>query len=174
MWTTETPEAEVSGKKFIEGVKKRVPLVIGKEKILRNARAARLAKLTENMTDVTIRSPSGIILGEGGQIKIDSKKFSDFYSDIAKGLFVAASGSHKDWSEYTIHQQFDSFTYGKHWNKDTYLLPFQHSDFREEWDRHLIFSGFVRTFPSGVSASMWSVAIYNEQLGIVVFRTKTD
>jgi hypothetical protein len=124
------------------------------------------------MKDIPVYSSSGIYLGSGGQIKIYPKKFTDFYVNICKGLYTSASNEIHDWNNYEINSQYDSYTYGKHWNKDLFMFPINHAQFYEGWDAYLIFSGFTYTMTDGKKTSMWSIAIYNEQLAYVLFKEK--
>lgn len=172
IWTSETPEAEKQRKRFGEAYKAREPKIIvpGKQEPPKGNKLFR--GIMAGMQDIPIYSPGGVYLGDGGQIKIDPKKFTEFYVNICKGLYTSASGEIQDWSAYEIHSQYDSYTYGKHWNKDVFMFPVNHAQFHEEWGAYLIFSGFNYTMSNGKRSSMWSLALYNEQLATVVFKER--
>lgn len=172
IWTSETPEAEKQRKRFGDAYRARQSslLLPGNPGAPKGNRL--FSSIIRGMTDIPIYSQTGIYLGSGGQIKIDPKKFTDFWVSICKGLYTSASNEIHNWDDYEIKSQYDSFTYGKHWNKDLFMFPINHAQFYEGWDAYLIFAGFTYTMNDGKKTSMWSVAIYNEQLAYVLFKEK--
>ena len=172
IWTSETPEAEKQRKQFGERYRARQSnlLLPGKPEAPKGNKL--FSNIISGMKDIPIYSKNGIYLGSGGEIKIDPKKFTEFYVSICKGLYTSASNAIHNWDDYEIRSQYDSFTYGKHWNKDLFMFPVNHAQFHEQWGAHLIFSGFNFTMSDGKKTSMWSIAIYNEQLAYVVFKEK--
>jgi len=172
IWTSETPEAEKQRERFgaIYRSRQSSLLMPGRQEVPKGNRL--FSSIITGMQDVPIYSQNGIYLGSGGQIKIDPNKFTEFYVNICKGLYSSSSNTVYDWRRYEIRSQYDSFTYGKHWNKDLFMFPVNNAQFHEEWGASLIFSGFNYTMGDGKEVSMWSIALYNEQLAYVLFKER--
>jgi hypothetical protein len=172
IWTTERPEADQQRKRFGEAYKARQPkiLVPGKHETPKGNKL--FQSIVTGMEDIPIFSQEGIYLGNGGQVKIDPKKFTEFYVTVCKGLYTSASNEIHDWSKYEVYSQYDSISYGTHWKKDLFMFAVNNAQFHEAWDSHLLFSGFIYTMNDGKRASMWSLALYDEQLAYVMLKEK--
>lgn len=170
--TTDTPEADRPRDRHFKKIKELTTPTILLPEQPRVKGLGLFTRMRSTMKDIDMYSSSGIYLGEGGQIPIDAKRMTSFYVDICKGLFVSALGSLVEWDDYTVKSQFDTFTYGKHWNRDVYMFPINNAQYYEAWDANLLFAGFCQTSPTGKTYSMWSIAFYNEQLATVSFVQK--
>ncbi len=167
--TTETPEAEIPRKKYFNDIKKRRPPIILPPNQNKVSGMGLFNQMVRSMTDINLYSPNGILIGVGGQIPINSKRITNFYVNIGKGLYTSAANRIIDWSKYEIKSQFDSLTYQRFLTTEGYMFPINHAQFYEGWDAHLIFAGFVFKKSDGKEASMWSLALYNDQLATLAF-----
>lgn len=172
IWTSETPEAEKQRQRFGKAYRARQSsfLLPGNPGPPKGNRL--FSSIIGGMADIPIYSKNGIYIGSGGQIKIDPIKFTKFYETICKGLFTSGSNEIYNWDRYEIRSQYDSFTYGKHWDKDLFMFAINNAQFYEGWDASLIFAGFIHTLSNGKKTSMWSVMLYDEQLAYVLFKEK--
>jgi hypothetical protein len=168
--TTETPEAELARQIYYKKLKKLRPTILVKGKNI--AGMGLFNQIRDNMKDIDVYSSGGIYLGSGGQIPINSKRYTNFYVNIAKGLITSASGKIIDWQTFEIKSQFDSYMFKTVINEDVYLLPFKKTSFLEEWGKYLVFAGMQHVMASGKAASVWSIAIYNDQMATISFLEK--
>lgn len=125
-------------------------------------------KMVHDLTDVHLVDESGNSLGIGGQFPIKGDRIKEFYLRIFKGLHTAAVGEVLNWDDYEIKFQFDNISFKKHINDEAYQFPIKNAQYVEGWGEHLLFAGL--TFGAdGRTSSMWSLALYGEQLATVSF-----
>lgn len=125
-------------------------------------------KMVGSLTDVDFVDENGKSLGSGGQFPMDAERIKQFYLRIFKGLHTAAIGAIAHWDDYEIKFQFDNVTFKQHLNDEAYQFPIKNAKYVEGWGEHLLYAGL--TFGAGGrTSSMWSLALYGEQLATVSF-----
>jgi hypothetical protein len=125
-------------------------------------------KMVGSLTDVHLVDENGKSLGIGGQFPMEAERIKQFYLRIFKGIHTAAIGEVTNWDDYEIRFQFDNVSFKQHINDEAYQFPIKNAQYVEGWGEHLLFAGL--TFGAdGRTSSMWSLALYGEQLATVSF-----
>lgn len=125
-------------------------------------------KMVGSLTDVHLVDENGKSLGIGGQFPMEAERIKQFYLRIFKGIHTAAVGEVTSWDDYEIRFQFDNVSFKQHINDEAYQFPIKNAQYVEGWGEHLLFAGL--TFGAdGRTSSMWSLALYGEQLATVSF-----
>lgn len=131
--------------------------------------------MKKNVRDLPYIKQNGILRKfNGGQLDIDSPRFINFFTNIAKGLLVISTEKIYNWQNFKFNVIFDHTDFAQIQNtmQPAFEYIVKNRQFAEKWEDVLFLAGINTLSPEGKTGSLFAISIFSSHLAIISIKEK--